>query len=110
MERSDIREVSTVARMEHRSPDGAKRNPGLALNLPAFRFAPCGLRLLGCRNRGAETKTIAATGRAPGPRLAAHAVGPPARPARPLRARRRDRRHRARAGARRALERADPRR
>ena len=40
-------------------------------------------------------------------RLAAHAVGPPARSARPLAARRRDRGHRARAGARRALERAD---
>ena len=40
-------------------------------------------------------------------RLAAHAVGPPARSARPLAARRRDRGHRARACARRALERPD---
>ncbi len=40
-------------------------------------------------------------------RLAAHAVGAPARSARPLAARRRDRGHRARARARRALERAD---
>ena len=43
-------------------------------------------------------------------RLAAHAVGPPARPARPLAARHRDRRHRAWAGPRRALERPDRRR
>ncbi len=41
------------------------------------------------------------------PRLAAHAVGPPARPARPLPARHRDRGHRARPRPRRALERAD---
>ena len=40
-------------------------------------------------------------------RLAAHAVGAPARPARPLAARRRDRGHRARARARGALERPD---
>ena len=40
-------------------------------------------------------------------RLAAHAVGPPARSARPLPARRRDGRHRARPCARRALERPD---
>ena len=46
----------------------------------------------------------------PTPRLAAHAVGAPARPARPLAARHRDRRHRAWARARRALERPDPRR
>ena len=46
----------------------------------------------------------------PAPRLAAHAVGPPARPARPLPARRRDRGHRARARPRRALERPDLRR
>ena len=43
-------------------------------------------------------------------RLAAHAVGPPARPARPLAARHRDRRHRARACPRRPLERPDQRR
>ena len=41
------------------------------------------------------------------PRLAAHAVGTPARPARSLAARRRDRGHRPRARARRALERPD---
>ena len=41
------------------------------------------------------------------PRLAAHAVGPAARPARPLAARHRDRGYRARARARRALERPD---
>ena len=40
-------------------------------------------------------------------RLAAHAVGTPARPDRPLAARRRDRRHRAWARPRRALERPD---
>ena len=43
-------------------------------------------------------------------RLAAHAVGPPARSARPLAARCGDRRHRAWAGARGALERTDQRR
>ena len=41
------------------------------------------------------------------PRLAAHAVGPPARPAGPLPARRRDRGHRPWPRPRRALERAD---
>ena len=43
-------------------------------------------------------------------RLAAHAVGPAARPARSVARRHRDRGHRARAGARCALERADGRR
>ena len=46
-------------------------------------------------------------GRRSAARLAAHAVGPPARPARPLAARHRDLRHRARAGARGPLERPD---
>ena len=47
------------------------------------------------------------TGKRGAARLAAHAVGAPARPARPLPARRRDRGHRPRAGAGRALERPD---
>ena len=56
----------------------------------------------------ADTRPAARRGEG-GARVAAHAVGAPARPDRPLAARHRDRRHRARPRPRRALERADAR-
>src|SRR5579864_2229048 len=57
-----------------------------------------------------ETAAARRARRARPPRLAAHAVGPPARPARPLPARHRDRGHRPWPGAGGALERPDHRR
>ena len=62
-------------------------------------------------SRGARTTRVrGCRGDAGAARLAAHAVGPPARPARSLAARHRDRGHRARPRPRGALERPDHRR
>ena len=48
------------AELARRSPDGAKRNPGpYSQPAPAFRFAPCGLRVR--RRRTASAMTVAAS-------------------------------------------------
>ncbi len=71
------------------------------------RHAACAKLARQLSRKQTAASTPRSTRQAAPPRLAAHAVGPPARPARSLAARRRDRGHRPWARARRALERPD---